>query len=126
MRSLIMATVLVLLAPLTGYAADDLLVAYEAARQNDPRFQASRLEYEAAREKIPQAWAELLPQVSLDARRSRTHQNIVEREDPIFGEGKTHYTTREWQFRATQSIFRYASWVQLDQSEAVVRQAYAQ
>jgi outer membrane protein len=126
MRSFILASALALLAPIAGHAADDLLDAYEAARRNDPRFQASRLEYEAAREKIPQAWAELLPQVTLDARRSRTNQNIVEREQPVFGTGKTQYTTREWQFRATQALFRYASWVQLDQSQAVVRQAYAQ
>ena len=74
MRSFILASALALLAPIAGHAADDLLDAYEAARRNDPRFQASRLEYEAAREKIPQAWAELLPQVTLDARRSRTNQ----------------------------------------------------
>jgi outer membrane protein len=115
-----------LLAPVVGHAADDLLAAYEAARQNDPKFQASRLEYEAAREKIPQARAELLPSVTLDARRTRTRQNIVEREQPVFGVGKSEYNTREWQFRATQPLFRYSSWVQLGQSEAVVRQAYAQ
>jgi len=129
MRSFILASVIALIAPMAAHAADDLLDAYEAARRNDARFQASRLEYEAAREKIPQAWAELLPQVTLDARRSRTYQDVVDREVqagialPV---GKAHFYTDEWQFRATQALFRYASWVQLDQSEAVVRQAYAQ
>lgn len=126
MRLLTIPVLLGMLVPVSGHGASDLLDAYEAARQFDPQFQAARFEYEAAREKIPQARAELLPTVSLDARRTRTRQDIVEREQEIFGVGKSTYNTREWQFRATQPLLEVSSWVQLNQSKAVVRQAYAQ
>jgi outer membrane protein len=106
-------------------AAEDILDVYQAGLRNDPRFHAAQYEYRAAMQKIPQARAELLPQVSLDARQSRTDQNITEREQPIFGVGETRFTTTTWQFQASQPLFRYASWVQLSQSRAVVRQAFA-
>lgn len=112
--------------PLSGAnAAEDMLDAYDAGRRFDPRFQAARYQYEAAREKIPQAKAELLPSISFDAGRSKIHQEIKSRSDPIFGLGSEDFTTKTWNFQARQTIFRVSSFVQLSQSKAVVRQAYA-
>ncbi len=90
-----------------------------------PRFHAARYEYRATLEKIPQAKAELLPRVNFDARLRRTDQNILEREQPLFGIGRSRFKTQTWQFQASQPLFRYAAWVQLSQSRAVVRQAFA-
>lgn len=110
--------------PISG-TAGDLVDAYEAALQYDPRFKAARYRYEAAREKIPQAKAELLPSMSFDAKRSKTEQDIKERENPVFGIGTSTFYTSTWQLQASQPIFRLSSWIQLGQSKAVVRQAYA-
>ena len=38
MRALLTVALMALLAPAAGHAADDLLAAYEAARQNDPLY----------------------------------------------------------------------------------------
>lgn len=115
----------VLLFSAAAGAAEDMVDVFEAGLRHDPRFHAARFEYEAALQKIPQARAELLPQISFDARQSRTNQNILEREQPAFGIGRSEFTTRTWQFQASQPLFRYSSWVQLSQSRAVVRQAFA-
>ncbi|MFU8822418.1 MAG: TolC family outer membrane protein [Gammaproteobacteria bacterium] len=102
-----------------------MLDVYEAGLRNDPRYHAAHYDYQAAMQKIPQARAELMPQLSFDARQSRTEQNILEREQPVFGIGRSRFTTRTWQFQVSQPLFRYSSWVQLSQSRAVVRQAFA-
>ena len=125
MRLLISLVVSAVLFGGAAHAAEDMLDVYQAGLRNDPRLHAAHYEYRAAMQKVPQARAELLPQVSLDARQSRTNQNITEREQPLFGVGRTRFDTTSWQFQASQPLFRYASWVQLSQSRAVVRQAFA-
>ena len=108
-----------------AHAAEDMLDVYKAGLRNDPRYHAARYDYRAALQRVPQARAGLLPQLSFDARHNRTDQNILEREEEAFGIGRSRFTTQTWQFQLTQPIFRYASWVQLAQSKAVVRQAFA-
>ena len=108
-----------------AHASEDMLDVYDAGLRNDPRFHAARYDYQAALQRVPQARAELMPQISFDARHSRTDQNILEREQPAFGIGRSRFTTQTWQFQASQPLFRYASWVQLRQSHALVRQAFA-
>jgi outer membrane protein len=125
MRRMIAVALLFFAAPAMATAAEDLIGAYEAGLRNDARLRAAYFEYQAALQKIPQARAELMPQVSFDARSSRTNQNILERAQPLFGIGRSEFTTRTWQFQASQPLFRYSSWVQLSQSRAVVRQAFA-
>jgi outer membrane protein len=125
MRTLLITLACTICAGLPAHAAEDMLDVYDAGLRNDPRFHAARYDYQAALQRVPQARAELLPQISMDARQSRTDQNILEREQPAFGIGRSRFTTRTWQFQASQPLFRYASWVQLEQSHAVVRQAFA-
>lgn len=108
-----------------AHASQDLLDVYAAGLRNDPRINAARYDYEAAMQRIPLARAELLPQLSFDAAHSRTDQYVIGRDQPIFGVGKSEFDTDTWQFRASQPLFRYASWVQLTQARAVVRQAFA-
>ncbi|MCZ6889421.1 MAG: TolC family outer membrane protein [Gammaproteobacteria bacterium] len=109
-----------------SYAAEDLLQAYAAALTNDPRFGNAHYEYEAAKEAIPQARADLLPNVSIDARRAQTRQNIIRREQAIFGGlGLTEFPTTSWSVQASQPVFRMSSWVRLGQAKATVRRAFA-
>lgn len=125
MRSFILPVFSVFFFGAAAHAAEDMLDVYEAGLRNDPRYHAAQYDYQAAMQKIPQARAELMPQVSFDARQSRTDQDILEREQPVFGIGQSRFTTRTWQFQVSQPLFRYSSWVQLSQSRAVVRQAFA-
>ncbi|MCZ6617041.1 MAG: TolC family outer membrane protein [Gammaproteobacteria bacterium] len=106
-------------------AANDLLETYQAARTNDPRFQVAFYEYEAAKEAIPQARAELLPGVTLDLRGAETKQNILDRNQAIFGEGRTRFTTKSYSFQASQPLFRVSSWQRLRQAKTTVKQAFA-
>src|SRR6476660_8278892 len=50
----------------TGHA-EDLMQVYREAQQNDPALAAARANWEATQERVPQARAGLLPNVSLSA-----------------------------------------------------------
>jgi outer membrane protein len=107
-------------------AAQDLIEAYAAARKYDPQHNAARYEYDAALEKLPQASAELLPSLSFDARTGKVRQDVLDRDQPIFGVGDTNFTSSAWNFQARQPVFRWASWVQRGQAKSVVKQAFAE
>ena len=51
----------------SGAAAEDLLQVYREALANDPALAAARANWEATQERVPQARAGLLPDVSLSA-----------------------------------------------------------
>lgn len=53
----------------------DLRQAYEAAQANDAQIRAARSGAEASRERLPQARAQLLPNVSLSA--ERNHNDLT-------------------------------------------------
>lgn len=126
MRWFSVPLMLLSLLPSASFAAEDLLATYRAALAYDPQLKAAQYEYEATREASPQAFAELLPQIGLDLRYTTTDQNILSRDNPFLGEGDSRYKTTAYAFQATQPVFRMASWIQLAQSRAVVRQAEAQ
>ena len=125
MRRIIGTLVIALCAPLNLYAAEDLAAAYRAALTNDPRFQSARYQYEAAREALPQAVAGFLPVATFVHRRGDDTQEILGRDNPFFGVGKSNFTTTSFSFEVSQPVFRLAAWARLDQSKALVRQAYA-
>ena len=106
--------------------ASDLLSFYQAARQYDPRFQAAIYEYEATREALPQAKAELLPSISLDVNYLDTRQDILSSDSLSLQTGISSYDTTSFSFRATQPIFRLASRARVSQAKAVVRRAQAE
>ena len=116
-------TLSVLFAP--AHAAEDLLDAYRAAMTNDPRFQVAYYEYEAAKQAVPQARAQLLPGITLDLRGVETDQTILDRDQTIFGVGDAKYRTYSFNFQASQPLFRLSAWVGLKQARASVRQAHA-
>ena len=55
MQRVIGLALIIFLLPIQLLAAESLIDAYAAARDFDPRFRGARYDYEAAREKIPQA-----------------------------------------------------------------------
>ena len=71
-RSSVIATALALaLAAAAPARAEDLLQVYREAQLNDPTLAAARANWEATQERLPQARAGLLPNVSLPRRHER-------------------------------------------------------
>jgi outer membrane protein len=110
----------------TVEAAQNLLDSYKAALTNDPRYRAAFYQYSAAQQSVPQARAQLLPGVSFDARYAEVDQDILNRDQLIFGVGPEDYSVKSWSFQASQPLFRMSAWAGYKQAQAGVRQAYAE
>jgi outer membrane protein len=94
--------------------------AYEAAFANDAQYSASRNEWLATQEKLPQARASLLPNVTLTANtdwnRARATQPYPIRDE---------YNSNAYQLRLTQPVFRPQSLTAVDQSHLQILRADA-
>lgn len=76
---------------LFGAHAMDLRQAYEAAQANDAQIRAARSGAEASRERLPQARAQLLPNVSLSA--GRNHNDLTSKGRNFAGQPTTSKTS---------------------------------
>jgi outer membrane protein/protease secretion system outer membrane protein len=98
----------------------DLRQAYEAAYENDATIRAARAGAQASREKLPQARAQQLPNVSLNA--SRNHNDLTSKTQNMLGQQQTNenqYYSGSQSLSVRQPLYRpYLS--------ALVRQAQAQ
>jgi len=111
--------------PLTA-GATDLLEVYDLSLNNDPRLQAARYRYEAAKEAVPQARALLLPNISADAEYIETDQNIKSSDNAVYASGKTDFPTNRYGLTLSAPLFRMADWQGLKQSHAEVALALAE
>jgi outer membrane protein len=103
--------------------ADDLMTVYRKAQSRDAVFEAARYMVEAAQEKLPQARANLLPTVSLNANGSRQKGNVSFSDAPYADrEVRSNGTT----LQLSQPRYRRANWLAYEQADAQVRQAIAQ
>lgn len=104
----------------------DLRQAYEAAYANDATVRAARSGTEATRERIPQARAQLLPNLSLNATRNR---NDLVSETPNFRgtitRSETFYFSNSQSLTLRQSLYRPYQTAQLRQARAQVDDAEA-
>lgn len=105
----------------TASHAESLLDLYRLAQQNDPTLRAARHSLAASQEKIPQARAGLLPQVSATAATTRSHgfYNFAANPDSERGVGNWN-----WALQLTQPLIRVQNWRALSQAQA--QQALAQ
>ncbi len=98
----------------------DLRQAYEAAYENDATIRAARAGAQASREKLPQARAQQLPNVSLNA--GRNHNDLTSKTQNFLGQQQTaenQYYSGSQSLSVRQPLYRpYLS--------ALVRQAQAQ
>lgn len=98
----------------------DLRQAYEAAYENDATIRAARAGAQASREKLPQARAQQLPNVSLNA--SRNRNDLTSKTQNMLGQQTTNenqYYSGSQSLSVRQPLYRpYLS--------ALVRQAQAQ
>ena len=102
--------------------ADDLLTIYHDAQQNDPALASARAIWQATQERLPQARAGLLPNVSASAQGSvnRYDQHVSGENGGSFGKS---YGIGSLTVSASQPIFRVGNVVSYDQAQEQVAQA---
>jgi len=107
--------------------AADLLDVYLHALDNDPIFKIAYSDFMSDSQNVPRARAPLLPQITVAALTSFSQQNvnagtIVDGENFIVDEG---YRTMQWQFSASQAIYNFKAWAEIQQAKASVKAANA-
>lgn len=124
-RSMVAAALLGVLAAPAAIGMD-FRQAYEAALENDASIRASRAAAQASSERLPQARAQLLPNVSLNL--GRNFNDLTSEGRNMLGQPTTS-ETRYWSGNQTlsvrQPIYRPYLGAQLRQAEAQVRDADA-
>jgi outer membrane protein len=102
--------------------ADDLLTIYHDAQQNDPALASARAIWQATQEKLPQARAGLLPNVSASAAGNvnRYDQHLSGADGGSFGKS---FAIGSLTVSASQPIFRVGNVVSYDQAREQVAQA---
>lgn len=102
--------------------ATDLMDIYYEALENDTIFKNAYDTYMANTEATPQARAALLPQVGVTAQAMRNRLHV---DDGVFTIADGTYNSRMWQITASQAIFNYQAWAQVQQAKALVKAAQA-
>ena len=101
--------------------AADLMDVYRQSLENDPTFKAAYSTFMAASESIPQARAGLLPQFGMSGQIGGSQTDVSAGLFNI----KEGYNNRTWRLSATQAIFNYQAWAQVQQAKASVKSAHA-
>ncbi|WP_029135020.1 TolC family outer membrane protein [Sedimenticola selenatireducens] len=124
MKKLLLTLLLGQLLGVSGAQAEDLLEIYQLALQNDAQLRAAMANRDSALEALPQAKAQLLPSVSLssDANLVRTDVNSSSSSSALT-DNPNNYATAGLSLNLTQSIYRKAYNVQLDQADRQIAQA---
>ncbi len=102
--------------------AADLLDVYIHALDNDPEFKAEYSLFMSETENISIARAPLLPQVTAGALAAANRQNVNAGAFLIIDES---YRTSQFQVSATQALFNFKAWAQVQQAKASVKAAHA-
>ena len=98
----------------------DLITVYEEAVRTNPQLAAAAANLEAVRERRPQAFAGLLPEVIADGSLSRLRVKNLNQSQPA-----DRSTNRTAGINLTQPLFRYDRWIQLKQSDSEIAGAEA-
>ena len=114
--------------------AEDLLAVYDRALNNDPQIREAEALRLAAREARPLAWANLLPQVTGTASRTRDWSDGTGYTDIVLGNnapirnvtgGVGTTDTDSWRLNIRQNVFSWANWMTLKAASHQVAQAEA-
>lgn len=98
--------------------AVDLLHCFADAIANDPIYQAQVAIYNANKQAVPTNYAALLPQVTLSGDIAKEYQYLGQL-------GKGIFKTNNVGVQATQTVFNYTQYKQLEQARYAVRSAFA-
>ncbi|MCC6194970.1 MAG: TolC family outer membrane protein [Burkholderiales bacterium] len=102
--------------------AEDLLQIYREAQQRDPAIAAARSQWEATQERVPQARAGLLPQVSASGAANFNYYEANVNTNPRTS-FSANYGQGNLTFSASQPLYRPQNVVALDQAREVVTQS---
>lgn len=103
--------------------AQTLTDVYRKAEIEDTQYRAARRSFEAALEKLPQARAALLPNVSLTGNKSYQTGDASFSYAPYVNREVKSWT---WSAQVTLPLIRWVNWVSYGQAEAQIEQARAQ
>jgi outer membrane protein len=102
--------------------ATDLMDIYREALANDPQFKIAYSTYMASSEAIPQSEAALLPQMLVNGQAGKSYDIV----DAGVFKINSNYLYRQWQLNASQAIFNYQAWKNVQQAKNNVKAAQAQ
>lgn len=105
----------------TSFAVD-LMDVYHQALDNDPSFKEAYSTFLAQSEMLPQAWSQLLPQLSANAMIGR-NQQFVDAGTLVV---QQTYNSNQWKVNASQAVFNYQAWEQVKQARAAVKASLAE
>lgn len=120
-------SILLALSPVVQAA--DIVSVYGDAKRQDPVFLAAKAALEAAREKVPQGRALLLPSVGLGANTTYNHFNTTLTSPAPAGlpfGGSGNYNSNGYTVSLAQPLFQMQSWIQFDEAHLQVAAAEAQ
>lgn len=112
---------LLLMGTMAATHAEDLLDVYEQALENDPVFKAAYSTFRADTENIPIAQASLLPQLTASGQLGRFYQDA---NTNGIDSGVT-YNSNVWTVSASQAIFNFQSWSQVQKAKASTKASHA-
>ncbi len=118
---LILAAILVP-AGKTAYG-EDVLDLYRLAIDHDPQFKGASYERLALKESLNQAHGRIMPDISLEGVGTKTYQDIVRSDNPVFASGKADYYTQLYTAKLVQPIFRYSLFVEVGQAKKLSKRA---
>jgi outer membrane protein len=102
--------------------AADLLDVYLQALDNDPKFKAAYSTFMSDTENISIARAPLLPQVKFSAYDTSNQQDV---NAGSFFSISENYTNTQFQVNATQALFNYKAWAQVQEAKSAVKASHA-
>ena len=105
--------------------AGDLLSVYRQAKQNDPVFRSAFHEYQASKEIIRQADADMSPSVNLDLVRADTRQRIISSDNTVFASGSSTFDSDNVTLSIVQPIFNWSIFKRYEQAQAKTDSAAA-
>jgi outer membrane protein len=103
----------------------DLLSVYDLALRNDPQIREADATRRAQRQSKPLAIANLLPDLSAQAGRTRRWGTQTINGQPLPGSGDGYNTTDGWTLSINQTLFSWQEWMALRTANHEVAQAEA-
>jgi outer membrane protein len=89
----------------------------------DPKYAASKAEFDAAAEVVPQAKAGILPIAAFDYQRSTIQQNVTHASNAGFPTGASNYPNSSMTLTITQPLYKPQSRIKMDQAAIALDQA---
>jgi outer membrane protein len=104
---------------------EDLIDIYRLAKQSDPEYLSAKNNFIADKQKLPQARALLLPDISATAYKSRSDDKTTVDPDPTLKSGTSGFEQSGYRVSLRQPLYNGASFAALKQAQATVRKAVA-